>query len=140
MGYGGNCICYNNYCENGEISSRQLVDSLLVYRNYLSNSNFTNRYRNYAIYLQESSSEHNMSSIDINNEDNSFRLDSIILENVDKLCSEKKKCTVCLEDFENSDKVINLTCLHMFHSECIRKWLRKNNSCPICKNEVDLLL
>ncbi len=65
------------------------------------------------------------------------QLDSRILENIDDLCPEKKRCTICLENFIKFDKVINLSCLHMFHDNCIKTWLKKNDYCPICKNKID---
>ena len=65
------------------------------------------------------------------------QLDSRILENIDDLCPEKKRCTICLENFIKFDKIINLSCLHMFHDSCIKTWLKKNDYCPICKNKIE---
>ena len=65
-----------------------------------------------------------------------IELNSIILENVDKLSPEKRRCIICLENFVNFDNIINLSCLHMFHDKCIRKWLKENKFCPICKHDV----
>ena len=48
----------------------------------------------------------------------------------------KKKCTICLEDYVNGDNSIALPCIHIFHANCIKTWLKENNSCPICKNEI----
>ena len=55
------------------------------------------------------------------------------IEDVSKLDSDKKNCVICLEDFKNSEKAIILPCIHLFHKNCIKSWLKKNNSCPICK-------
>ncbi len=145
MGYGATCICYNNYQEKGEISANELIDSILLFRNrshhysHPNTYNYNEQNENIYIYSPQSSSYHNLSYI-INNDDISFQLDSRILENTDGLCPEKKKCTICLDNFENKDRIINLSCLHMFHSACIRKWLKKNNTCPICKNQVEMML
>ena len=65
------------------------------------------------------------------------QLDSIILKNIDDLSPEKKRCTICLENFIKFDKIINLSCLHMFHDSCIKTWLKKNDYCPICKNKIE---
>ena len=44
------------------------------------------------------------------------------------------KCTVCQTDFEDGDRIRTLLCLHMFHKECIDRWLTsQSGSCPICK-------
>ena len=31
------------------------------------------------------------------------------------------------------DKAIILPCIHLFHTECIKNWLKTQNTCPICK-------
>ena len=43
-------------------------------------------------------------------------------------------CTVCLEDVKKGQQVITLPCVHQFHANCIRGWLRANNRCPICRS------
>ena len=50
-----------------------------------------------------------------------------------KLDDEKKSCMICLEDYNNGDKATTLPCIHLFHTNCIKNWLKKQNSCPICK-------
>ena len=39
-------------------------------------------------------------------------------------------CTICLEE---PDECIQLKCGHIFHKECINKWLPKNKTCPNCR-------
>ncbi len=55
------------------------------------------------------------------------------IEDVNKLDPEKKNCIICLEDFKNGDKAIILPCIHLFHTNCIKNWLKTQNTCPICK-------
>ena len=55
------------------------------------------------------------------------------IEDINKLDTEKKNCVICLEDFKNGENVINLPCIHLFHKNCIKNWLKNQNSCPICK-------
>ena len=59
------------------------------------------------------------------------------IKDIDKLDEEKKKCLICIENFKNNDDSIILPCIHIFHSECIKKWMKKKNLCPICKSKID---
>ena len=47
---------------------------------------------------------------------------------------EEIKCAICLENFSIGDKISYLPCIHLFHSSCIKNWIRIKNKCPICNN------
>lgn len=49
---------------------------------------------------------------------------------------EDKKCSICLCEFENDEKIRFLPCLHRFHLECIDVWLKKHITCPLCKKDL----
>jgi hypothetical protein len=53
-----------------------------------------------------------------------------------KLNKENKEmeCSICFEKINK--KSISLKCNHIFHKECISKWLQENNSCPLCREKV----
>ena len=59
------------------------------------------------------------------------------IKDINKLDEEKKKCLICLENFKIGENTIILPCIHIFHSNCIKKWMEKNNKCPICKYKID---
>ncbi|KAM0854112.1 hypothetical protein ACQ4PT_050635 [Festuca glaucescens] len=42
-------------------------------------------------------------------------------------------CGVCLESFEEDDKIRKMPCSHGFHERCIFKWLRVSRLCPHCR-------
>ena len=42
-------------------------------------------------------------------------------------------CGVCLKPIREGAEAAYLPCMHSFHTECIQKWIRVQNSCPICK-------
>ena len=48
-----------------------------------------------------------------------------------------KKCTICLGDYKLGDKISYLPCFHLYHSKCIKKWLKYSKICPLCKKEVN---
>lgn len=51
----------------------------------------------------------------------------------DALC-----CAICLDDFEDGQSLVVLSCNHHYHPDCIKAWLIKMTPhlCPICKKEV----
>ncbi|KAL9253947.1 E3 ubiquitin-protein ligase MBR1-like protein [Drosera capensis] len=44
-----------------------------------------------------------------------------------------ESCTICLDVYEKGQNVGKLDCTHKFHFECIKAWLLRKNSCPLCK-------
>ncbi|KAK9275148.1 hypothetical protein L1049_022407 [Liquidambar formosana] len=47
------------------------------------------------------------------------------------------ECVVCLDPFREGDFCRSLPgCCHVFHSNCIDKWLVKVPACPICRASV----
>ena len=42
-------------------------------------------------------------------------------------------CPTCLEIFTSKCDISTIRCGHVFHSECLKKWLERNNSCPQCR-------
>ncbi|KAL0418558.1 UNVERIFIED_CONTAM: E3 ubiquitin-protein ligase [Sesamum radiatum] len=46
-------------------------------------------------------------------------------------------CSICMEDFEinpgSSLTVNELPCEHYFHKDCIVEWLKRSNTCPLCR-------
>lgn len=50
---------------------------------------------------------------------------------------ERERCTVCLMDFETNDTLRSLHCSHLFHTDCIDRWLVYNKKCPVCRVDMD---
>ncbi|CAK9160065.1 unnamed protein product [Ilex paraguariensis] len=42
-------------------------------------------------------------------------------------------CTICQEDSLVGTNVRRMPCSHMFHKECIMKWLKGSHICPLCR-------
>ena len=42
-------------------------------------------------------------------------------------------CTICYCEFEKDEKLIELKCKHIYHEECIVKWVENTAKCPVCK-------
>ena len=47
-------------------------------------------------------------------------------------------CSICLSTFCMGEMLISLPCdkRHSFHANCIRQWLHRQNSCPLCQKHV----
>lgn len=47
------------------------------------------------------------------------------------------QCPICMEEFEVGDEACRLPCNHTYRPECILRWLNNNNSCPLCRLQLD---
>jgi hypothetical protein len=50
----------------------------------------------------------------------------------------KDKCCICYSDYENeiNNEPVILKCSHIFHDNCIKEWLQKSGTCPICRSNI----
>lgn len=49
------------------------------------------------------------------------------------------RCSICITDAQDRDRMRTLPCSHHYHEECINMWLLKNSTCPLCKAKLQLL-
>lgn len=56
-----------------------------------------------------------------------------------QLSDKPEACSICMENFKEEDETSYVKiCHHLFHDECIRKWLLTyNHRCPMCRKSVD---
>ncbi|CDW60133.1 zf-RING 2 domain containing protein [Trichuris trichiura] len=62
------------------------------------------------------------------------QLSSLVNADIDQLRQLDDVCAICWGPFERHGKMT--PCKHIFHSHCLRTWLRRRNVCPICNREV----
>ena len=48
---------------------------------------------------------------------------------------EQSECTICLLPCTEETKT-ETECNHIFHQECLDKWLQSNYTCPLCRTEL----
>ncbi|WMV14517.1 hypothetical protein MTR67_007902 [Solanum verrucosum] len=61
---------------------------------------------------------------------------------IDEENTKGDECMVCLEELVKKegdhDDIVSMPCSHMFHGECITKWLETSHYCPICRFEMPM--
>ncbi|GMR54089.1 hypothetical protein PMAYCL1PPCAC_24284 [Pristionchus mayeri] len=54
-----------------------------------------------------------------------------------KHVDDGKQCFICMDQYtEVGERVAEMTCGHIFHTNCIVPWLKRNTTCPVCRAEV----
>ena len=48
----------------------------------------------------------------------------------------EEPCPICFMEFEKGEEMYRLKCRHLFHKDCLAKWLEQQLSCPMCRAEV----
>mmetsp|Transcript_3548 Transcript_3548/g.4269 ORF Transcript_3548/g.4269 Transcript_3548/m.4269 type:complete len:236 (-) Transcript_3548:2180-2887(-) len=49
---------------------------------------------------------------------------------------QQSECQICQIDFVTTASVMCLPCGHIFHDNCLNKWYKRSNLCPICRHNV----
>ncbi|XP_045205873.1 uncharacterized protein LOC123558059 [Mercenaria mercenaria] len=49
---------------------------------------------------------------------------------------KEETCSICISEYKTADNVQMLQCRHEFHKECLLEWLKRNATCPICRQDV----
>lgn len=55
---------------------------------------------------------------------------------------DKNECAICYEDFQVKEKIRVMSCpgKHLFHVECIDKWLLAKKTCPSCNFNLEIFI
>ena len=81
----------------------------------------------------------------LNNEENHIlnELVDVQFKNVSENVKEgNEKCVICYENFLKDENIKMTTCFHLFHFNCIKKWVQSKNrsieppDCPICRRKL----
>lgn len=60
-----------------------------------------------------------------------------VYELVSELEEDCRECLVCRDNMEVGDEMVRLpACTHMFHHECIKRWLQLQGWCPVCRSTI----
>ncbi|PON94750.1 43kDa postsynaptic protein [Trema orientale] len=50
--------------------------------------------------------------------------------------SDELLCVICLEDILTGSRLIRFPCSHVFHEDCVLRWLESSHNCPLCRFEL----
>ncbi|MBA0762272.1 hypothetical protein Gotri_011912 [Gossypium trilobum] len=53
-----------------------------------------------------------------------------------KVEAGEEDCMICLEELKVGFEASRLPCSHVFHGDCMEKWLKQSHYCPICRFEM----
>ena len=45
-------------------------------------------------------------------------------------------CSICLNNYQIDNSILQLECNHIFHTNCINEWLNIKSSCPYCRKSI----
>eukprot|EP00005_Dracoamoeba_jomungandri_P003668 CAMPEP_0174253686 /NCGR_PEP_ID=MMETSP0439-20130205/3054_1 /TAXON_ID=0 /ORGANISM="Stereomyxa ramosa, Strain Chinc5" /LENGTH=176 /DNA_ID=CAMNT_0015334849 /DNA_START=307 /DNA_END=837 /DNA_ORIENTATION=+ len=54
-----------------------------------------------------------------------------------KEVEKTEDCPICKDDFVLDEEVIEMGCSHRFHPDCLTRWLKMRNTCPVCRYEIE---
>lgn len=80
----------------------------------------------------------NFETLEINNTENTIIpiVENISLE-IKNIGVIDEECSICLD--KNNLEWNILPCEHKFHGNCIIPWIRENSTCPICRQELNII-
>ena len=107
--------------------SARLINSL---RYYLRQSNFQNFIAGNVEFILDSQQAFHLRT--------SKKLGSTGLKKIgNAILLVDEDCCICCELIgENADR---LPCNHYFHYQCVISWFQQNNTCPLCRIDLDII-
>ncbi|CAI0398656.1 unnamed protein product [Linum tenue] len=66
-------------------------------------------------------------------------LETVAAAEAGEFRSEERGCAICLQDLAGSSGAVKrLPCCHVFHHDCLVKWLRFHHTCPLCRSALPM--
>ncbi|EAS07451.3 RING-H2 zinc finger protein (macronuclear) [Tetrahymena thermophila SB210] len=53
-----------------------------------------------------------------------------------RIGNTSQTCSICYNGFEKNEIIKKLPCKHIFHLSCIKPWLKKQKTCPNCRDDI----
>lgn len=57
------------------------------------------------------------------------------MERVDEIDGVLSDCVICLDEISIGSEIdaVRMPCFHVYHRNCIQKWLELSSLCPLCR-------
>ena len=118
------CIAYD--VSPYETVSRHIKEQLLVPVNIKSACVTYQKFLNDGWTMKDSNSYIFRSVICAYDDVNNFHFKQV----------SEKKCAICDSDFELEDVCVRTNCMHVYHIACIKEWMDKKMTCPLCREAI----
>ncbi|CAI8607045.1 unnamed protein product [Vicia faba] len=127
----------NNVSSRFTSSTVSMVDETLVYDSTI-NSNIP---RTRSFNLHHNNNGTRASSSPVNSGQNTRNSAAVLMgvqEHVTTSTIDAESiCCICLVHLSNASSTpIQLRCSHIFHTDCIQKWVNIRQTCPLCRADV----
>ena len=53
---------------------------------------------------------------------------------------KEEKCAICLSFFNVGEKITELECNHVLHTECVAEWVKYKSECPACRGPIKTVI
>ena len=86
--------------------------------------------------------ENNIELLTIEKMEEPLQLQNILAKE-NNFVTDDYECAICLDSLDSLDnceenKIIQLNnCNHKFHESCLKQWLLHNNTCPLCRTNIN---
>lgn len=106
----------------------QLIDDSTNLQLLLFNNTDLSEHLKYLEIVREEQHFRNNADLDIRKISHLIRLNAEII-------NLNKDCSICIEGMKTGSIVTVLMCGHIFHNECIYKWIIESKFCPVCRHD-----
>lgn len=55
-------------------------------------------------------------------------------QNIERIDNKNTECSICLSKVNKP--MCKTKCGHIFHITCLKEWLKKNITCPLCREKI----
>ncbi|KAI8070914.1 hypothetical protein BC940DRAFT_175426 [Gongronella butleri] len=69
------------------------------------------------------------------------RLENLLVRTLnacDQLVETSIDCIICQETYVAGKTIAKMPCGHEYHDDCIRHWLNHNDTCPVCRQSLNI--